>query len=136
MQPPAQTQVPGSRAGTRGREKRGGAFSRRGHLVVRVGRGRRLGSRSSIGRGQNEGSAEALDHPARGVPIAGVYGWEQIPDLFRAYAALGMEGIVLDDLEGRYSPGKRSDAWPKVKCQTWQAHRERRLPWASRSPNG
>jgi bifunctional non-homologous end joining protein LigD len=72
---------------------------------------------------------EALD-PARGVSVASVYGWEQIPDLFRACGALGVEGIVLKDLKGRYLPGKRSGAWRKVKCDAWREHRERRLPVA------
>ena len=71
---------------------------------------------------------EGLDLPSRGVPVASVYGWEQIPDLFRACAALGVEGIVLKDLKGRYEPGKRSDAWRKVKCDAWREHRDRRLP--------
>ena len=33
---------------------------------------------------ERRAALEALDVPARGVPIASVYGWEQIPDLFRA----------------------------------------------------
>jgi hypothetical protein len=54
-----------------------------------------------------------LDLPARRVLVASVYGWEQIPDLFRACAALGVEGIVLEYLKGRYMPVKRSDVWRK-----------------------
>src|SRR4051794_22216567 len=44
---------------------------------------------------ERRGALEALDLPSRGVPIATVYGWEQIPDLFRACAENGVEGIVL-----------------------------------------
>jgi ATP-dependent DNA ligase len=62
------------------------------------------------------------------VPAASVYGWEQIPDLFRACAALGIEGIVLKDRKARYLPGKRSDAWRKVKCDARRERRDRRLP--------
>jgi bifunctional non-homologous end joining protein LigD len=70
---------------------------------------------------------EDLGLPARRVPVASAYGWEQIPDLFQACAALGVEGIVLKDLKARYQPGKRSDAWRKVKCEAWGEHRLRRL---------
>jgi bifunctional non-homologous end joining protein LigD len=77
---------------------------------------------------ERRAALEALDLPARGVPIASVYGWEHIPDLFRGCAALGVEGIVLKDLKARYLPGKRSDAWRKVKCDAWEEHRGRRLP--------
>jgi ATP-dependent DNA ligase len=77
--------------------------------------------------GRSRWTLEALDLPARGVPVASVYGWEQILDLFRACGSLGVEGIVLMDLNGRYTPGRRSDAWRKVKCDAWQEHQERRL---------
>jgi bifunctional non-homologous end joining protein LigD len=85
-----------------------------------------------VNRPWSDGRAalEDLDLPAHGVPIASVYGWEQIPDLFRACAALGIEGIVLKDLQARYLPGRRSNAWRKVKCDAWREHRKRRLPVA------
>jgi len=75
---------------------------------------------------ERRAALEALDLPARGVPIASVYGWEQIPDLFRACGALGIEGIVLKDLSARYQPGRRSER--KVKCEARHEHRERHLP--------
>ena len=51
--------------------------------------------------------------PGAGVPIASVYGWEQIPDLFRGCAALGVEGIVLEETTrgaGRKASSARSVA--------------------------
>jgi len=79
-------------------------------------------------RSERRASLESLDLPAHRVPVASVYVWEQIPDLFGGCAALGVEGIVLKDLQGRYLPGRRSDTWRKVKCDAWREHRERRLP--------
>jgi bifunctional non-homologous end joining protein LigD len=76
---------------------------------------------------QRRSALEGLDLPSRGVPIASVYEWEQIPDLFRGCAALGVEGIVLKELKGRYLPGKRSESWRKVKCEAWLEHRGRRV---------
>jgi bifunctional non-homologous end joining protein LigD len=76
---------------------------------------------------ERRAALEELDLPSRHVPIATVYGWEQIPDLFRACSDHGVEGIVLKELKGRYLPGKRSESWRKVKCEAWLEHRGRRV---------
>jgi len=50
-------------------------------------------------------------------------------DLLRACEANGVEGVVLKRLASRYSPGKRSREWRKVKVSTWRIeHLERRRP--------
>jgi bifunctional non-homologous end joining protein LigD len=69
---------------------------------------------------------EALDLPARGVPVMPQVGWEKVPALFKACTEQGVEGIVLKELDGRYHPGRRSASWRKLKCSAWLEHRSRR----------
>lgn len=50
-------------------------------------------------------------------------------ELFAACARLGLEGVVAKRLDGRYHPGRRSDAWIKAKCPAWMAgHARLRQP--------
>jgi ATP-dependent DNA ligase len=35
-----------------------------------------------------------------------------------------MEGVMLKRVDSPYLPGKRTDAWRKVKCAAWQHHAE------------
>ncbi|NNE35478.1 MAG: hypothetical protein HKN13_09585 [Rhodothermales bacterium] len=37
---------------------------------------------------------------------------------FEAVKAMGLEGVVAKDPSGRYSPGRRSDAWQKIKVRS------------------
>lgn len=45
--------------------------------------------------------------------------------LFAACAALGLEGLVAERLDGRYHAGVRSDVWVKAKCSAWVAQHAR-----------
>ena len=42
--------------------------------------------------------------------------------------ATGTDGGQRRVAEWWHLPGKRVDAWRRVMCETWQEHRERRLP--------
>lgn len=45
--------------------------------------------------------------------------WDDAPALLAACEDTGMEGVMLKRLASPYLPGKRTDAWRKVKCSAW-----------------
>ena len=47
------------------------------------------------------------------------YAVDDASALLAACEDTGMEGVVLKRLESPYLPGKRIDAWRKVKCAAW-----------------
>jgi bifunctional non-homologous end joining protein LigD len=67
---------------------------------------------------------EALDLPC--VAVTPSYPSEDAPALLEACEDTGMEGVVLKRLDSPYLPGKRTDAWRKVKCVAWSEHARRR----------
>ena len=55
--------------------------------------------------------------------------FDDADDLLDACVRLRQEGIVLKQLDARYMPGVRTDAWRKVKTAAWRTeHAARRMP--------
>ena len=55
--------------------------------------------------------------------------FDDADDLLDACVRLKQEGIVLKQLDARYMPGVRTNAWRKVKTAAWRAdHAPRRMP--------
>ena len=66
-----------------------------------------------------------LELPA--VVVSPAYAWDDAPALLAACEDSGMEGVMLKRLDSPYLPGKRTDAWRKVKCATWGEHARARF---------
>ena len=48
------------------------------------------------------------------------YPWDDAAALIAACEDTGMEGVMLKRRDSPYVPGKRTDAWRKVKCPSWR----------------
>jgi ATP-dependent DNA ligase len=55
------------------------------------------------------------------------FAYDEGPLLFEACGQLGVEGIVLKQLDAPYRPGRRSPALRKVKVADWRPHFELRF---------
>jgi ATP-dependent DNA ligase len=59
--------------------------------------------------------------------VTASYAWDDAPALLAACEETGMEGVVLKRLDSPYLPGKRTDAWRKVKCAAWAEYGHQRF---------
>jgi bifunctional non-homologous end joining protein LigD len=68
---------------------------------------------------------EALHLPA--VVVTPSYPWDDAAALLAACEDTGMEGVMLKRRDSPYVPGRRTDAWRKVKCPSWREQAGRRF---------
>ena len=70
-------------------------------------------------------AVETLHLPA--LVVTPSYPWVDAPALLAACEDTGMEGVMLKRRDSPYLPGKRTDAWRKVKCAAWAEHGRQRF---------